>query len=148
DYLKQAGEIVKTVKDETVEKAHKEFDGLFKDLIIPAVVSDAVLAAFKEVFTEYVGKSQAQMEKADKVKARNKQKRAFKKRLSASWIKRLVGIFSIVADSENGKGSAADVAALKSKGGKKAVKANVLGTIGKKEAKGKQSTMCSNRKID
>ncbi|KAI9330739.1 U3 small nucleolar ribonucleoprotein complex, subunit Mpp10, partial [Obelidium mucronatum] len=115
DYRKQAGATVKTAKDEAVENAHKEIDGLFKDLcmnldalsnwhftakapvaelevvaapsvpalsieeVIPAVVSDAVLAAPKEVYAGDVGKSQAEMEKADKVKARNKQKRAFKK---------------------------------------------------------------------
>ncbi|ORY46862.1 Mpp10 protein, partial [Rhizoclosmatium globosum] len=123
--------------------------------VIPSVVSDAVLAAPKEVYAGQVGKSEAEMEKQDKVRARKKQKRIFKKqKVEREMAQKAAGIMasgnqgdcygSLMKQKNVTIGSAAGVAALKSQGGKKgkAVKASVLqqgGTIGKKEAKGKQT---------
>ncbi|KAI8616214.1 Mpp10 protein-domain-containing protein [Chytriomyces sp. MP71] len=123
--------------------------------VIPSIVSDATLAAPKEVYAGKVGKSENEMEKEDKTKARKKQKRVFKKqKLEREREQKAAGSSSsgnvvestkkgkerametlmkqknvtIVADSKSGKGSAAEVSSLKGKGGKrgKAVKANVL----------------------
>ncbi|KAJ3348431.1 U3 snoRNP protein [Entophlyctis luteolus] len=192
DYRKKTAgdEKMKTEKDAQVENAHREIDGLFKDLcnqldalsnwhytarapvaelevvpgpsvpaltieeVIPAVVSDAALAAPKEVYAGNVGKSEAEMERADKRKARNKQKRAFKKQklerekelkatgASADNVvesakkgkERAMDVLmkqknvTIIGDSKTGKGSAAAIATARKSGGKrgKAVKATVV----------------------
>ncbi|KAJ3131201.1 u3 small nucleolar ribonucleoprotein MPP10 [Physocladia obscura] len=212
DYRKKTAtagnEKAKTEKDILVETAHREINGLFKDLcmnldalsnwhytakapvaeleivagpavpalsieeVIPAIVSDAALAAPKEVYAGNVRKSETEMEKTDKTKARKKQKRMFKRqKIEREREQKAAGVFvnsagnivesvkkskeramdslmkqsnvTIISDSKKGKGSAANVAAMKRGGGKKAkaVKAHVVergGSVG--DVKGKTVT--------